>query len=116
MGLLLPCSYAKRANEWHLNSILLWLFVQDAEPKRSLEGGGYILLDGRVGQRTDVHVLLNPDKAVSHKTWILGKMSVCPFSRFILCSERGRGTEERQGGRGRNLFCTEKIWVEELLG
>lgn len=37
-------------------------------------------------------------------------------SRSILCNELGRGTEEKEGGRGRNVFCTEKIWVEELLG
>lgn len=47
---------------------------------------------------------------------ILGKMPICAFSKSILCSELGRGTEEREGGRGRNLFCTEIIWVEELFG
>lgn len=59
-------------------------------------------------KRTDVHVLLYLEKAVSHKISTLGKMPVCPFSRSVLCSELGRGTEEREGGRGRNLFCIEK--------
>lgn len=72
-SLLLPYMPAKRVNKWHMNNIFWLLFVQDAEQKHSAERWGYSLLCGWVCKRTDGHVLLNPEKAVSHKTCILGK-------------------------------------------
>lgn len=72
-SLLLPYMPAKRVNKWHMSNIFWLLFVQDAEQKHSAERWGYSLLCGWVCKRADGHVLLNPEKAVSHKTCILGK-------------------------------------------
>jgi len=67
-------------------------------------------------KRTEVR-LAKSRKSCEPQTSILGKMQLCPFSRSILCSELGRGTEKREGHRGRNFFCAEKnmgrraVWV-----